>query len=155
MGGHLAIQLNHYRALARRDALRRLRPVARRPCRTRAWQLTHTHTHTDNVNQHLDERAKEAIRSTGALLVFMPTYSPEWNPIEFLFHYLKHIWTPQNLTKYSGANAAADCMLHGCHAVDFKRSMGFFQHAGYKVPVHKDSDEAAALLLLALLADSD
>jgi len=44
-------------------------------------------------------------------------------------------------------------MLEGCRSVDFKRAMGFFQHAGYKVPVHEDSEDATALLLLALLAN--
>ena len=33
----------------------------------------------DNVNQHLDNLVTDAIRATGALLIFLPT-SPEWNP---------------------------------------------------------------------------
>jgi hypothetical protein len=39
----------------------------------------------DNVHQHLDDRVTDAIRATGALLIFLPTYSPEWNPVFFSF----------------------------------------------------------------------
>ena len=38
----------------------------------------------DNVNQHLDNLVTDAIRATGALLIFLPT-SPEWNPVFFFF----------------------------------------------------------------------
>ena len=37
------------------------------------------------MNQHLDDRVTDAIRATGALLIFLPTYSPEWNPVFFFF----------------------------------------------------------------------
>ena len=39
----------------------------------------------DNATQHLDERAQQAIRDTGALLVFLPPYSPEWNPVRLFY----------------------------------------------------------------------
>jgi transposase len=58
-------------------------------------QIIYNIHHTDNVNQHLDERAKDAIRATGALLVFMPTYSPEWNPVpQLLYVCVRLSWMP-------------------------------------------------------------
>jgi len=45
----------------------------------------------DNLSSHKGKRARQAIRSAGAHLVFLPPYSPDLNPIEQLFAKLKHL----------------------------------------------------------------
>jgi len=69
--------------------------------------------------------------------------------IEHLFFFLKHVWMPKELPKYSGPNAAAECVLDGCAAVDGSRARGFFRLSGYKVP-EKLTDDDALLVLAAV-----
>lgn len=45
----------------------------------------------DNLGSHKGHRARRAIRSAGAHMLFLPPYSPDLNPIEQLFAKLKHL----------------------------------------------------------------
>jgi transposase len=45
----------------------------------------------DNLGSHKGQRARRAIPQAGAQLVFLPTCSPDLNPIEQLFAKLKHL----------------------------------------------------------------
>jgi transposase/DNA-binding CsgD family transcriptional regulator len=45
----------------------------------------------DNLGSHKGEAVRQAIRSAGAKLVFLPKYSPDLNPIEQVFAKLKHL----------------------------------------------------------------
>jgi transposase len=45
----------------------------------------------DNLGSHKGKAARQAIRNTGAHLLFLPPYSPDLNPIEQLFAKLKHL----------------------------------------------------------------
>ena len=40
----------------------------------------------DNAPTHIDPRFEEMVRGAGALLLFLPPYSPDYNPIELAFH---------------------------------------------------------------------
>ena len=44
----------------------------------------------DNLGSHKGRAVRQAIRSTGARLWFLPPYSPELNPIEMCFSKIKH-----------------------------------------------------------------
>ncbi len=44
----------------------------------------------DNLGSHKSKAVRQAIRATGARLLFLPKYSPDLNPIEQLFGKLKH-----------------------------------------------------------------
>jgi transposase len=43
----------------------------------------------DNLAAHKDRRVREMIEATGARIIFLPPYSPEWNPIELAWSWLK------------------------------------------------------------------
>lgn len=43
----------------------------------------------DNLGSHRGKPARDAIRSVGAKLFFLPAYSPDLNPIEMMFAKLK------------------------------------------------------------------
>ena len=43
----------------------------------------------DNVRTHLVDGVKEAIEARGARVIYLPPYSPDFNPIEQLFAKLK------------------------------------------------------------------
>ncbi|AEO49494.1 ISRm2011-2 transposase protein [Rhodospirillum rubrum F11] len=44
----------------------------------------------DNLGSHKSKAVRQAIRSAGAKLFFLPKYSPDFNPIEQFFSKLKH-----------------------------------------------------------------
>jgi transposase len=44
----------------------------------------------DNLGSHKSKAVRQAIRATGAKLLFLPKYSPDLNPIEQLFAKIKH-----------------------------------------------------------------
>jgi transposase len=45
----------------------------------------------NNLGSHKGKPARDAIRATGAHLLFRPPYSPDLNPIEQVFAKLKHL----------------------------------------------------------------
>ena len=45
----------------------------------------------DNLGSHKGKPARNAIRAKGAHLLFLPPYSPDFNPIEQVFAKLKHL----------------------------------------------------------------
>jgi transposase len=45
----------------------------------------------DNLQSHKGKAVREAIRTAGARLLFLPAYSPDLNPIEQVFAKLKHL----------------------------------------------------------------
>lgn len=45
----------------------------------------------DNLASHKQPAVRQAIRATGARLLFLPPYSPDLNPIEQMFAKLKHL----------------------------------------------------------------
>lgn len=45
----------------------------------------------DNLGSHKGKPVRDAIRSAGARLFFLPPYSPDLNPIEQMFSKLKHL----------------------------------------------------------------
>jgi len=45
----------------------------------------------DNLNSHKAPEVQEMIRQTGARLLYLPVYSPEFNPIEMMWSVLKNL----------------------------------------------------------------
>ena len=45
----------------------------------------------DNLGSHKGQAVRHAIRAAGAKLLFLPKYSPDFNPIEQVFAKLKHL----------------------------------------------------------------
>ena len=81
----------------------------------------------DNVSFHKVAGVEETIQAGGAELRYLPQYSPEFNPIELVFHPLK-----------ASLRKAAERTIEGWSdalARSFERSSqsnGYFRHAGYE-----------------------
>jgi len=45
----------------------------------------------DNLSSHKSARARALIEAAGAWVVFLPPYSPDMNPIEFIFAKVKQL----------------------------------------------------------------
>lgn len=79
----------------------------------------------DNLSSHKRQRTRELIEVAGAELVFLPTYSPDLNPIEMIFSKVKNLlrslacrtvetlWASmQTVLDRVTPNDAANCFKH-------------------------------------------
>src|SRR3546814_4143886 len=57
----------------------------------------------DNLPAHKTMAAREAIEATGASMLFLPPYSPDFNPIENAFRSEEHTSELQSLMRISYA----------------------------------------------------
>jgi transposase len=77
---------------------------------------------------HRTEKVKDLIEERGADLVFLPSYSPDMNPIEEAFSKIKH------LVRKAGARvreALVGAIGRALRAVTIEDAAGWFAHAGY------------------------
>tara|TARA_R110002020_G_scaffold387948_2_gene598660 strand:+ start:465 stop:842 length:378 start_codon:yes stop_codon:yes gene_type:complete len=80
----------------RSDQWRTLPPLCRERARPdpQAGRYCHPRQSQETVGSedgsHKNKAARRAIRAVGAKLLFLPKYSPDFNPIEQLFAKLKH-----------------------------------------------------------------
>lgn len=83
----------------------------------------------DNLQAHLPERVRELIESKGAYLVYLPTYSPDLNPIEEAFSKIKQ------LVRKAGARspeALMEAIAQALSAVSSEDALGWFSNCGYQ-----------------------
>ncbi len=88
----------------------------------------------DNLSAHKSERARELIKQRGCqLLLYLPPYSPDFNPIEEAFSKIK------SALRKAGARtreALIEALGVAISAVTARDAQGFFKHSGYHLPVH-------------------
>lgn len=85
----------------------------------------------DNIKFHHSERAQELIRSVGAEVEHLPTYSPDFNPIEELISKLKEALRSAGArTKQRLRRALAQAIA----SVTLEDIRGWFTHCGYTCP---------------------
>jgi len=82
----------------------------------------------DNLGSHKGKPVRQAIRSAGAKLLFLPKYSPDLNPIEQAFAQLKH-----GLRKAAPRSLDAICaaLAKPIDASTPKCCANYFINAGY------------------------
>ena len=82
----------------------------------------------DNLGSHKGKAIRQAIRSAGAKLLFLPKYSPDLNPIEQVFAKLKHL-----LRKVAARTVEAVCAAIGQLLRTFtpNECANYFRNAGY------------------------
>jgi transposase len=84
----------------------------------------------DNLSAHKGEKVRELIEERGCeLLLYLPPYSPDLNPIEQAFSKMKA------LMRKSGARtreALIGAMGDALSAITARATCGFFGHCGYR-----------------------
>src|SRR5712691_7815112 len=83
----------------------------------------------DNVSFHKVSGVEEAIQAAGARLRYLPQYSPEFNPIELVFHPLKALLRKAAERTIKGLQR---CVRSFIRALNPSECMGYFRHAGYE-----------------------
>lgn len=82
----------------------------------------------DGLGAHRTERVRELIEGRGAELLFLPSYSPDLNPIEEAFSKMK------NTVRKAGARtreALNEAISQAMSAVTLEDVAGWFSHCGY------------------------
>ena len=83
----------------------------------------------DELGAHRPKRIRELVEARGADLVFLPSYSPDLNPIEEAFSKVKA------LVRKEGARlseALIEAIGRDLAAVTPEGAAGWFVHAGYR-----------------------
>ena len=82
----------------------------------------------DNLSAHKGGRVKEIIEGRGYELIYLPPYSPDFNPIEQTFSKIK------GLLRGAGARtreSLIEAMGRALEAVSDADARGYFGHCGY------------------------
>jgi transposase len=82
----------------------------------------------DNLGAHRPKRIRELIEQRGCELVYLPAYSPDYNPIEEAFAKIK------NLLRKAAARTKevlVEAIGAALSAISSQDARGFFEHAGY------------------------
>jgi transposase len=86
----------------------------------------------DNLSAHKGERIRELIEERGCELIYLPSYSPDFNPIEEAFSKIKGLVRKAEVrTK----EALLEAIGWALSAVTTDDARGFFEHCGYRMPV--------------------
>jgi transposase len=67
----------------------------------------------DNATFHKSNRTKELIESAGCTLLFLPPYSPDFNPIEQFWARMKK-WIRQKISHFDDLKSAIDAFFNLC-----------------------------------------
>ena len=86
----------------------------------------------DNLGAHRPKRVRELIEGRGCELLYLPAYSPDYNPIEEAFAKMKGL-----LRRMAARSKGAlvEAMGTALSAVSAQDTRGYFEHAGYRQAV--------------------
>ena len=85
----------------------------------------------DNLQVHKTKRVRELIEGRGCSLVFLPPYSPDFNPIEEAFSKVKALL---RRAKAKSLEALVEATGDALSAVSRQDATGFYAHCGYATP---------------------
>ena len=83
----------------------------------------------NNLSSHKGERVRELIENRGCELVYLPAYSPDFNPIEEAFSKIKGILRKVGARTHAVLVEALGAAISEVNAEDAR---GFFEHCGYR-----------------------
>jgi len=85
----------------------------------------------DNCSTHKTEALRELVEASGCLLIFLPPYSPDFNPIEESFSclkkWLRRHWRQLQHSEYPEQDLREACFM----AVTAEKARGWYRDSGY------------------------
>ena len=82
----------------------------------------------DNYSIHTDSKVRELLAARGCELRFLPTYSPDLNPIENAFSKIKALLKRAQATTQ---DALSHAVKHACNAITLQDTLAWFRLCGY------------------------
>jgi transposase len=86
----------------------------------------------DNLSAHKGERVRELIEAKGCELVYLPPYSPDFNPIEQAFSKLKSYLREACARS---RDALMEVIGEALRTITASDAEGYFKHCGYRAVV--------------------
>jgi len=83
----------------------------------------------DNLTAHKGERVRDLIEERGCEFVYLPPYSPDFNPIEQAFSKLK---ASLRRAEARTREALIEAMGAALSTISTQDASGFFGHCGYR-----------------------
>jgi transposase len=83
----------------------------------------------DNLSIHKSHQTRRLIEEAGCSLFFLPTYSPDFNPIEQAWSKLKTFLRQQQARSRQALDQA---ISHGLHLISQHDVRAWFRHCGYQ-----------------------
>ena len=87
----------------------------------------------DDLGAHRPKRIRELIEQQGCELLYLPAYSPDYNPIEEAFAKIKNLLRK---ARARSKEALVETIGAALSAVSAAEVRGFFEHAGYRLTGH-------------------
>lgn len=82
----------------------------------------------DNLSAHKGERVRELVEGRGSEVLFLPSYSPDFSPIEEAFSKLKALLRKE---KARTKEALVEAIGRALDAITPEDAQGWFGHCGY------------------------
>jgi hypothetical protein len=103
--------------------------------RMNAWPLPNSVLVVDNASIHKVAGIREMVEERGARLLFLPAYSPDFNPIELAFSTIK-AWIRAHRDRVgvemeSADGTAYNALWQAVHSVTAENAKGWYKHCGY------------------------
>ena len=83
----------------------------------------------DNLSAHKPARVRELIEERGCELIYLPAYSPDFNPIEEAFAKIKGMLRQ---ARARTKDALVDVLGEALSAISAQDASGYFENAGYR-----------------------
>ena len=103
------------------------------------WPLPNSVLVIDNASIHKVAGIREMVEERGARLLYLPAYSPDFNPIELAFSTIK-TWLRTNRDRVNQELEAGDGTVYNVfweavYSVTAEHAKGWYSHCGYNVPI--------------------
>ena len=104
--------------------------------RMNKWPLPNSVLVVDNASIHKVAGIRELVEDHGMRLMFLPSYSPDLNPIELSFSSIK-AWLHANHDQVNREMESENGMVYNAlwqavHSVTPEKAQGWYKHCGYQ-----------------------
>jgi transposase len=84
----------------------------------------------DNLHVHKSLRVRELIEGAGASVLFLPSYSPDFSPIEQALSKSKNLVRKAQARRHE---ALVEALRRALARVSGRDALGWFEHCGYRI----------------------
>jgi transposase len=103
--------------------------------RMNEWPLPNSVLVVDNASIHKVAGIRQMVEERGARLLYLPAYSPDFNPIELAFSKIKS-WMRMNRDRLnreleSENGTVYNSFWEAVHSVTVEHARGWYKHCGY------------------------
>jgi len=86
----------------------------------------------DNASVHHINTVEDRIHQMGAIVRFLPPYSPDLNPMEEVFSKLK-LFLKHNQVAYTSTQSPSWILMMGFNTITAQDCIEYIRHSGYRV----------------------